>query len=495
MAAAHTLPPIQGAKGGGNTGLIGSMRHSQQPVHFAPAPPKGPPSGRLKPIQKKKKVLEKDHQAFSHPVLTKRQTTAYRNTYKHNLCVEMLQNGFHMSFCELFALIKSQEDTRSDAGPESLQWSMTLLKDEHDKLDMLKLHLTRAEEADRKGDFQEVYRARYELARYFQNCGDKWLSDHFYQTCLQTSTKVDNDNGKMQAEGFCNVAISLKENAEYYLAAEDFESYYKLAIENKDWTTADGISYHTDSCIHLADIYTTIGERLESENQELMLEYLTKAYNMAKESQHQKLEGEAAYRLGLAADNDKEGIGQACDAIAKSFAREGKVKESIEYLKQFVEVAEKSGQEHAYSRACHNLGNIYNTLGKYDEATKYFDKAYNLSRSMGETASINVNRVQFGVAMAHKMLQSVGSHIVVNHIPALERLIEWKSSRVDDFDKPFPEPRVESPKQERALSPMQKENTSTSVTSDQGLQEGETTTEGQEETKSSTAGSTTTAQD
>lgn len=78
--------------------------------------------------------------------------------------------------------------------------------------------------------------------------------------------------------------------------------------------------------------------------------------------------------------------------------------------------------------------------GKYDEATKYFDKAYNLSRSMGETSAINVNRVQFGVAMAHKMLQNVGGHIVMNTLPALDRLIEWKSSRVDDFEKPFPEP-------------------------------------------------------
>ena len=38
------------------------------------------------------------------------------------------------------------------------------------------------------------------------------------------------------------------------------------------------------------------------------------------------------------------------------------MEESIEYLKQFVEVAEKSGQEQAYSKACHNLGNIYNSL-------------------------------------------------------------------------------------------------------------------------------------
>ncbi|XP_052279004.1 tetratricopeptide repeat protein 29-like [Dreissena polymorpha] len=464
MAAAHTLPPIQGAKAGGSSGMMGSMKHSQ-PVHFAPAPPKGPPSGRLKPLPKKMKSVEKEP-AFSQPMLTKRQTMAFRNTYKHNLCVEMLQNGFHLSFCELFSLIKRQEDSRQDAGPESLMWSMTLLKDEHDKLDVLKLHLTRAEHAQRKGDFQEVYRARFELARYFQSAGDKWLADHFFETCLQTASQVEEDGGKMQAEGFCNVALAQEENCEYAAAAEHFEAYHKLAVQNKDWTTADGISFLTDACINLSRIYTTLGTKAEPDSMELMLENLTKAYNMAKESKQEKLEGESAYRLGLAMDeagqaetalqhlntylgicrstDDKEGIGKACDAIAKSFAREGRVEESIAYLKQFVEVAERSGQEQAYSKACHNLGNIYNTLGKYDEATKYFDKAYNLSRSMGETASINVNRVQYGVAMAHRMLQAVGSHIVTNSLPALERLIEWKSSRVDEFDRPFPEPRMET---------------------------------------------------
>ena len=63
----------------------------------------------------------------------------------------MLQDGFHKSFCELFALIKQQEDDRLNAGPESLMWSMRLLKDEHEKLDMLKVHLTKAETASRKG--------------------------------------------------------------------------------------------------------------------------------------------------------------------------------------------------------------------------------------------------------------------------------------------------------------------------------------------------------
>lgn len=71
---------------------------------------------------------------------------------------------------------------------------------------------------------------------------------------------------------------------DFYTAAEHFEAYYNLSVKNKDWTTADGISYHTDACINLSRIYTTIGERMEQDSVESMLEYLTKAYEKAKES-------------------------------------------------------------------------------------------------------------------------------------------------------------------------------------------------------------------
>lgn len=78
--------------------------------------------------------------------------------------------------------------------------------------------------------------------------------------------------------------IALK--GEYAAAAEHFEAYHKLAIQNRDWTTADGISFLTDACINLSRIYTTLGTKAEPDDMELMLENLTKAYNMAKESKH-----------------------------------------------------------------------------------------------------------------------------------------------------------------------------------------------------------------
>lgn len=64
----------------------------------------------------------------------------------------MLQDGYHKSFSELFALIKQQEEERLAQGEESLMWTQTMLKDRHQELDKLKFHLTKAEEAMRKGN-------------------------------------------------------------------------------------------------------------------------------------------------------------------------------------------------------------------------------------------------------------------------------------------------------------------------------------------------------
>lgn len=455
---AATLPPINTK--GQNMGMPGRNV-------FMPTPPRGPPSGRLQPIKVPGKadreiLLKHEKLRQLQPELSKKQTTRYRNTYKHNLCLDMLQDGYHKSFNELFALIKQQEEKRQQQGPESLMWNMVMLKDQHDKLDMLKHHLCKAEESERKGDFAEVYRNRYELARYFQSVGDKWLSDHFFTTCLQTSSQVKGDNGKTQAQGYLNVGLAVEEQGDLLSAAEHFEAYYKLSVDHKEWIQADGLTFHTDACINLWRIYTSITDSSEDDGSSSSLEYLVKALKLATESGDRDLQGVASYKLGHAyeqngdgetallhlnkyleictAQSDSEGIGKACDAIAKAYARQGKVEESITYLKKFVEVAENSGEEVALSKACHNLGNIFNTLGRYAEATEYFSKSYNLSRSLGDKEAISTNRVQFGIAMAHKMMKGIDSHMVMGTRPALERLIDWKNARVDEFDKPFPEP-------------------------------------------------------
>ncbi|KAL5011539.1 hypothetical protein ScPMuIL_010090 [Solemya velum] len=413
-------------------------------------------------------VIKTETLRAEQPQLDKMQTSSFRNSYKHNLCLDMLQQGYHKSFSELFALIKQQEEDRQRAGPESLMWSMTMLKEEYEKLDMLKIHLTRAEDAYRKGLYDEVYKSRYELAKFFQMTSDKWLADHFFHTCLQTSSEVKEDGGRMHAESFCNVALAQEENGDCHEAAANYEAYYRLTSNNSTWTKEDGLNFHTDACINLCRINTILGQNAQTEDPQVALNFLIKANEMAKESLELRMEGEAAYRLGLAYDRtgdhqtallhlnnyletckqieDSDGLGKAFDAIAKAYASQGEVQEAIEYLKQYVEVAERSGQETAYSQACHNLGSMFNSLGRYEEATEYFSKAYNLSRTLSDFQAINTNRVQFGIAMAHKTLRGFGDHVVLGSRQAVERVVEWKCSRTEEFDKPFPEPVVEEPK-------------------------------------------------
>ncbi len=58
---------------------------------------------------------------------------------------------------------------------------------------------------------------------------------------------------------------------------------------------------------------------------------------------------------------------------------------------------------------------------------------------MNDTETISSSRVLFGVAAAHKMLQNVTVHVDLASRACLERLIEWKDNRGDEFDKAIPQ--------------------------------------------------------
>ena len=76
----------------------------------------------------------------------------YRNTYEHNLCLDMLKEGFHQSFRELFNLMEKQKADIGRLGTDSGLSDQPLLENEPAKLDQLKHHLTTAEAAKRRGE-------------------------------------------------------------------------------------------------------------------------------------------------------------------------------------------------------------------------------------------------------------------------------------------------------------------------------------------------------
>lgn len=74
--------------------------------------------------------------------------------------------------------------------------------------------------------------------------------------------------------------------------------------------------------------------------------------------------------------------------------------------------------------------------GNYKEAGEYFNRAYNISRAMGENESIQVNRVQSGIAQAHAMLNMYSKLVVdgASSRDCLERAMDWKSIRANIYE-------------------------------------------------------------
>lgn len=68
-----------------------------------------------------------------------------------NVCIEMLRQGYHKSFAELFTLIEKWNALREASGPGSAIWLEKSLAEQPDKLDQLYYFLTRTEAAQRSG--------------------------------------------------------------------------------------------------------------------------------------------------------------------------------------------------------------------------------------------------------------------------------------------------------------------------------------------------------
>lgn len=60
-------------------------------------------------------------------------------------------------------------------------------------------------------------------------------------------------------------------------------------MDHKEWIQADGLTFHTDACINLWRIYTSITDSSEDDGSSSSLEYLVKALKLATESKYLNL--------------------------------------------------------------------------------------------------------------------------------------------------------------------------------------------------------------
>lgn len=449
--AATQLPPIQ----------VGGQV-TQQVIRHVPSPPaKGSSLG--SPYQRSSRGIQRIEGSFVRSLPSdlkkaassdKIDTARYRNTYEHNLCLDMLKEGFHQSFRELFNLMEKQKADIANLGPDSGLSDQPLLEHEPAKLDQLKHHLTTAEAAKRRGKMDQVYHSLLALARFFEETGDYWLSDHFYGSCLTTSLKIRGDGRRKESEANCNMGLASEKRGDLFKAAGYLESFYNLT-KGRLWQTDNGENLHSLSCGHLRRVYTTMSDQVKEEDTMVSIDYLLKAYGMAKESGDSQQEGSAGYRLGNAYEqigdaetailyhngylekcqqnSDDVGMGWACQALARAYEVQGDTESAMKYLEMFVELADRSQQLPEQQRACTCLGAIYNSLGKYEDAVRMYRRGFEIAQDLAAVETTETTRVEYGIALAHTLFTGYSQCMDQINKGNIQRLLDFKSSRWDTF--------------------------------------------------------------
>ncbi|XP_018649501.1 hypothetical protein Smp_151570 [Schistosoma mansoni] len=127
------------------------------------------------------------------PQLTRSDINRYRLKFHENLLLNILQNGYHKTYSELFNLIDYEKKQRMNSGnpsSSSSYWSIEPLTERHQLLYQIMIHLMNAEHSNHSNNIEDVYKEYLYIAGLFRlNVNDQWLLEMYLQKCLKIVTK------------------------------------------------------------------------------------------------------------------------------------------------------------------------------------------------------------------------------------------------------------------------------------------------------------------
>ena len=99
------------------------------------------------------------------------------------------------------------------------------------------------------------------LAEYFGLKNDVWLSDYFYDQCLENSLLIRTDGRRKEAEANFNLGISAEKKQNFIEAMHFMEISYGLS-KQKDWDDSSGATLHHKSSDGLQRLYTAMAKKV-----------------------------------------------------------------------------------------------------------------------------------------------------------------------------------------------------------------------------------------
>ncbi|BHF59167.1 Tetratricopeptide repeat protein 29 [Sparganum proliferum] len=326
------------------------------------------------------------------PHLTRKQIAQFQLPFYETLCHDLLENGYHYAFTELFQVHVKQMEQRRIAGPESVLWTIPPISEQSEKVHLLRDYLAKAEAAARRRDDHTVYSCYVKIALYFRDFPDDlWLTEHFFHYALIVARRIKDDGGLKLARAY---------------------QYYGLAKEAQggDW------SLTAPACLKMGQLLEEAGRSGEA------ITFYRGYFDLSKEA------------------NDYINLGGACEALSKLFRKQNNMEESIRYLKMFADICEEHCDWVQFCRACYLLGNAYDTIGDHAAALEWMKKAHKMPTYVNASnpalfgKTTEDARIMIGVTRAHQMNSNYTNTVLSEARGAVLRAVGWKANPTDEIN-------------------------------------------------------------
>ncbi|XP_068164251.1 tetratricopeptide repeat protein 29 isoform X3 [Antennarius striatus] len=332
-------------------------------------------------------------------------------------------------------------------------------------METLKVHLSRAERAERTGLWAVACDQRLFLGGFFSSPEDVWLRFHFYHSCCQTGRPL-----RPAAEARACLAELLLQQGDLDQARQQAECYLEQAGD-EDWLDSSGRPLRLRVHQSLWRIYSRLADALltdappEGANYSEALMLLHKGQRLATEADNKQMEGEASYQLGLtyqrAGDHDSakqffnrcvqiysvlqdaDGQVMAYKAMAKSIESQGHTHETVQCLEKLVDISHSNGLQHSLADAHLSLGSIHYKRKHHIRACQSFLGGYQVARQLEDVDLLQRAQVLVAISRAQSLIRTFSAQVDCSGATPtdLRPLLAWReTSNHQDLDSECVDP-------------------------------------------------------
>jgi len=415
------------------------------------------PSASVASEVKSVKVANPEIETLAHST-----TCAKRNNHLHNSCIDMLKNGYHRAYTEIFNLVQDRKKARIEAGPGSEMSLEVILEENKNYIDKLKYHLCEAERGERSKLHEDVYTNISALAVFFDEEGVHWLAHHFYSRALGVAHNVRLDSGKSLSEASEKFGLAAEAIGDLEGAKGHLEASRRISKGRTSWKHANGETWHQQSSNHLSRVLRNLAAAQTDPAERSAL--LEKSVVAADESKDQLTIATAYYHFGCeqfnakkfndaqtslakaltsAVDIHNEKLVQLLTAKLSSLARvSSNSAESVAKAKEYLLLAVDQIKNEVESSvdALSQVALLYNAFGEFSLAEESIAEAYLASGQAGSReVSTRVTHGALSGNIHHPEFRRVLSRSTKD-LGQVRRLVNWKDNGDNSLlhDQPKP---------------------------------------------------------